>query len=610
MTDRDDVSPTPAETAPTASNAPTTTQTTTPTPPASRPWLAHYSPTVAPEIAIPEHALSWLLDEASRTFSATTALEYYGTRISYAQLLSLAERFARALVRLGVKPGDRVSLCMPNVPQFPIAFFGALKAGAVVVPTNPLYTQPELEHQLNDAGVKVVVVVDLLYNTLAAVRPRTPTVEHVIVAGVSDYFPRPLAIAYAVREAIQNRGKPHFDANVFQRDASVHRFKDVIGSTHDAQGFEVFPLPAPAKPDDLALLQYTGGTTGVAKGAMLSHRNLLANAAQCWEWNDMPPGSKNTSLCVAPFFHVYGLTVGMNLSILAGATMVLLPRFTVADTLKAIEKYRPTLFPGVPTMYLALAREVEKKPRDLSSIQVCISGSAPLPAEVQRRFEKLSGAKVVEGYGLTEASPVTHCNPVFGERRSGTIGLPLPNTDARIIDPDSWETKPVGEQGEIAVAGPQVMQGYWNRPDESANVLHDGWLRTGDIGTMSEDGYFSIVDRAKDIIIASGYKIFPRDVEEVLYEHPKVLEAAVIGMPDEYRGETVRAYIIPKPGETLTADELAAFTKERLAVYKVPKEYVFRETLPKTLVGKVLRRQLREEAIAEMQAHQQAAANQ
>ncbi|MEO7001123.1 MAG: long-chain fatty acid--CoA ligase [Ktedonobacterales bacterium] len=603
MNDRDDLTPAPAEAAPSGvvSSAPVAA-----TELASRPWLAHYSPSVAPDIAIPEHALSWLLDEAGRTFSGATALEYYGTRISYAQLLSLAERFARALVKLGVKPGDRISLCLPNVPQFPIAFFGALKAGAVVVPTNPLYTQPELEHQLNDAGVKVMVVIDLLYPTVVAVRPRTPTVEHVIVAGISDYFPKPLAIAYAIREARENRSKPHFDPKVALRDASVHRFKDEIGSTRDARGFEAFPLPAPAKPDDLALLQYTGGTTGVAKGAMLSHRNLLANAAQCWEWNDMPTGSKNTSLCVAPFFHVYGLTVGMNLSILAGATMALLPRFTVADTLKAIEKYKPTLFPGVPTMYLALAREVEKKPRNLSSIQVCISGSAPLPAEVQKRFERLSGAKVVEGYGLTEASPVTHCNPVFGERRSGTIGLPLPNTNARIIDPDTWETKPVGEQGEIAVAGPQVMQGYWNRPDDSAQMLHDGWLRTGDIGIVDADGYFSVLDRAKDIIIASGYKVFPRDVEEVLYEHPKVLEAAVIGMPDEYRGETVRAYIIPKPGETLTADELAAFTKERLAVYKVPKEYVFRETLPKTLVGKVLRRQLREEAIAEMQGAQAA----
>ena len=565
------------------------------------PWLAHYSASVPATIAIPEQSLGWLLDEATRTSSAYTAIEYYGTRISYAQFSSLADRFARALVRLGVKRGDRVAISLPNIPQFPIAFYGAIKAGAVVVPTNPLYKPHELEHQLNDSGAKVIVMIDQLYHGLAEVRART-LVEHVVLAGVADYFPLPLAVAYRARTALTSRRQPHADPRVVRADKTIHQFKDLLGHASDSQGFEVYPLPEPASPDDLALLQYTGGTTGVAKGAMLTHRNLMANAAQCLAWNEDPPEKKHVTLCVAPFFHVYGLTVCMNMTMLAASTMALLPRFTVEDTLKAIEKYRPDLFPGAPTMYLALAREVERKHRDLTSIKVCISGSAPLPAEVQRRFEAISGAKVVEGYGLTEASPVTHCNPVHGDNRNGTIGLPVPSTDAAILVGESWEFAPQGELGEIAVRGPQVMRGYWNRPDETAKVLRDGWLRTGDIGQMDADGYFKIVDRAKDLIIASGYNIYPREVEDALYANPKVLEAAVAGIPDEYRGETVRAYIVVKPGEHLTAEELDKWCRDQLAVYKVPKSYEFRESLPKTVIGKVLRRQLRDETLAAQRA--------
>jgi long-chain acyl-CoA synthetase len=430
------------------------------------------------------------------------------------------------------------------------------------------------------------------------VRERT-TLKHVILTSVSDYFPTPLALAYKASEFLKQRGRKTVDMKALLAQPGNHTFKELLGPAHGRQGFEVYALPEPAASDDVALLQYTGGTTGVAKGAVLTHRNLLANALQCWAWNDLPPGSRHISLCVAPFFHVYGLTVCMNLSIYGGATMVLLPRFTVKDTLKAIKKYRPDLFPGVPTMYLALAREVERTKQDLSSIKVCISGSAPLPLEVQTRFEAVSGARVVEGYGLTEASPVTHCNPVFGERRIGTIGLPLPDTLSAIIDADTGQFVAPGQRGEIVVQGPQVMRGYWQRPDETANVMLDGWLRTGDIGVMGEDGYFTIVDRVKDIIIASGYKIYPRDGEEVLFQHSAVQEAAVVGVPDPYRGETVRAYIILKQGHHATAEELTDFCKERLAVFKVPKQFIFRNELPKSLIGKVIRRVLRDEAIAE-----------
>ncbi|HEU5348999.1 MAG TPA: long-chain fatty acid--CoA ligase [Ktedonobacterales bacterium] len=566
------------------------------------PWLSHYSPAVPAHIDVPDQPLSWLLDEAARQYGTNVAIEYYGMHCTYLRLASLADRFAHVLLQLGVKRGDRVSICLPNVPQFPIAFYGALKAGAVVVPTNPLYAPPEMEHQLKDSGARVLIMLDQFYPAFAPIQGRTP-VEHVILTNVADYFAPVTALGYKLLvEPREQRGKPKVDLKLFRAQPGNHVFKEILGSASGRQGFSVYPLPEAPAPSDIAVLQYTGGTTGVAKGTMLSHRNLMANTVQAWTWNELPAGSHHVSLCVVPFFHVYGLTVAMNLSVYSGSKMVMLPRFVVKDTLKAIKKYRPDLFPGVPTMYLALAREVEKTKQDLSSIQICISGSAPLPKEVQTRFEAVSGARVVEGYGLTEASPVTHCNPVFGERRIGTIGLPLPNTESAIIDTETGAFLPPGQQGELVVRGPQVMQGYWNRPDETAHVMHEGWLRTGDIGVMSEDGYFTIVDRVKDIIIASGYKVFPRDIEEVLFQHPAVQETSVIGVPDPYRGETVRAYIVLKPGQQTTAEELTAYCKERLAIYKVPKQFVFRQELPKSLIGKVIRRELREQAIAETKA--------
>ncbi len=567
----------------------------------ARPWLRHYSPGVPKSIQPPEHPLTWLLDEAARNHATATATQYYGATLTYGQLSTLASRFARALLALGVQRGDRVALSLPNIPQYPIAFYGILRAGGIVVPCNPLYTAPELEHQLNDSGARVIVTLGMFYATLASVRDRTP-IEHVIIGSAAEYLPPTLSLLYRLRERMQQRGKPNPAADALRSDSTVRRFRDVVRDNAAQSDSSAPQLPEPAAPHDVAVLQYTGGTTGVAKGAMLTHRNLLVNAMQAWSWNEQPPDSHHVCLCVAPFFHSYGLTVGMNLTMLNASTMVLLPRFDVKDTLRAIKRYKPDLFPGIPTIYLALSREAERTHADLSSIKICISGSAPLPLEVQRRFEQDSGAKVVEGYGLTETSPVSHCNPVFGERRLGTIGLPLPGTDSAIVDPDTWDFLPPGQQGEIVIRGPQVMAGYWNRPDETAKVLHDGWLRTGDIGIMDTDGYFSIVDRIKDIIIAGGLKIFPREVDEAMFENPKVLEAAAVGVPDEYRGETVRAYVVVKPGETLTEDELQSFLKERLAPYKVPKQYEFRGSLPKSLVGKVLRRTLRDEYLARAQS--------
>ncbi len=571
--------------------------------PNTRPWLRHYDLAVPATLTYPDQPLTWLLDEAARKYGSRDALIFYGRRFTYAQLAALANRFASRLMELGVKPGDRVAIALPNIPQFPIAFYGALKAGAVVVPTNPIYTERELQHQLTDSGATTVVVLDLLYQRLQAVRAST-AVQRVIVAGVQDYLPLPLALGYRLK---QRRAKQHIPSEREVKAApNTLLFTEVIGKP-DQRWYHLHALPSAAKADDLAVLQYTGGTTGLSKGAMLTHRNLLSNAMQAWAWNGIqgenPP--QEIILCAAPFFHSYGLTVAMNLGILSGSALVLMPRYNAKDAIKMIKEYRPTLFPGVPTMYQGILRELEAQRgglhSNLRSVRICISGAAPLPGELQKNFEQLSGGKLVEGYGLSETSPVTHCNPLNGPRKG--IGLPLPDTEASIQDQDTGEMLPPGQPGEICIRGPQVMKGYWNRPEETAHMLRGGWLHTGDIGVMDEEGYFSIVDRAKDMIIAGGYKIFPREVEEVLHTHPKVAEAVLVGVPDAYRGETAKAFIVLKPGQQATAEEIIAFSKERLASYKVPKLVEFRSELPKTMIGKVLRRALREEEAAKHTAH-------
>lgn len=567
------------------------------------PWFAHYDDGVPQQLDIPAITLPQLLHEAASQHGDRTALIFYDHKISYLELELAVDRFARALRGMGIGHGDRVAICLPNVPQFPIAFYGTLKAGAVAIPTNPLYTAHEMEHHLKDSGAKAIVTLDILYPTTHEVRKNTP-LEHVILTKIADYLPAHLALLYPIKEARDQRGKPKVDAEEIKRDPSIVWMKSLLPPDKSQHGgYALIDLPPPGDPDDLAVLQYTGGTTGVSKGAMLSHRNLVSNAIQCSAWTAYPRFTQHVGVLAIPFFHVYGLTLGLNLGVYNAATMVLLPRFVPKDVLATIYKYKPDYFPGIPTMYLAIAREIEKEKRGkIDSVKICLSGAAPLLGEVQARFERVSGAKIAEGYGLSEASPSTHSNPIHGDIRIGTIGLPLPNTEARIIDQQTGATMPVGERGELAIRGPQVMQGYWNRPDETAKVLQDGWLRTGDIGVMDADGYFAIVDRAKDLIIASGYNIYPREVEEVLIRHPAVQECVVIGVPDAYRGETVRAYVVLKDGAKATAEEIIEFCKQDLSIYKVPKQIVFRDELPKSLVGKVLRRVLRDEAIAEMAA--------
>jgi long-chain acyl-CoA synthetase len=562
---------------------------------AGRPWLRHYARGVPAAIDIPDRPLTWLLDATVSKYPSHTSLIYYGTRLSYAQFSSLANRFATGLQRLGVQPGDRIAIALPNVPQYPIAYYGALRAGAVVIPTNPLYTGREMQHQLADSGARAIVMLDMFYPVVRTVREKT-SLEHIILTSPADYLPPVLRKFYPLTQRGVRHPEPRLTEKELREDKTLHVMQDLL-EARTKGGIEVYNLPVARRGDDLAVLQYTGGTTGLSKGAMLSHRNLLANALQARAWNADARDAQETTLCVAPFFHSYGMTVGMNLSIVGAATMVLLPQFKVKQVVRAIRRYHPTQVPGIPTMYLAIMKEMGKHTTELRSIKYCISGASALPAKVRIDWERLTGGKLVEGYGLSEAAPVTHCNPLNGDVREGSIGLPLPGVDSAILDVKTGEALPAGETGEIVVKGPNIMQGYWNQPRETADIFLHGWMHTGDIGKMDEDGYFYVLDRSKDLIKASGFNIFPREVEEVLYQHPAVQEAAVVGVPHEYRVETVAAVIVLKPGYAPTEETrrgILAFCKKELTPYKVPKIVEFRASLPKSLIGKVLKRELRE----------------
>jgi long-chain acyl-CoA synthetase len=561
----------------------------------AHPWIRHYEQGVPTRLNIPDRPLTWLLDQTVSRYAGRTAFIYYGTKLTYAQFSSLANRFATGLQRLGIKKGDRVAIALPNVPQYPVAFYGALRAGAVVVPTNPLYTEREMQHQLADSGARVVVMLDMFYPIVRAISAHS-ALEHIIVTSPADYLPPMLQRLYPLRQLHAHHLKPPLTEKELHEDKMLHVMSDLLDS-HTKGGIEVFNLPVPTSAGDLAVLQYTGGTTGISKGAMLTHRNLLSNALQTRSWIPNSRDGEEVALCVAPFFHSYGLTVGMNYPILSASTMVLLPQFKSKEVVKAIRRYHPTQLPGIPTMYIAIMREIGKHVADLRSIKYCISGAMGLPAKVRMDWEAVTGGKLVEGYGLSEAAPVTHCNPLNGDIRDGSIGLPLPEVDSIILDQKTLEPAPIGAEGEIMLKGPNIMQGYWNRPDETASIFFEGWMHTGDVGKMDEEGYFYVIDRSKDMIKASGFNIYPREVEEVLLLHPSVAEAAVIGIPHEYRGETVAAVIVLKPGfepSDDTRDDIIAYCKKELTPYKVPKLIEFRESLPKTLIGKVLKRELRE----------------
>ncbi|MGB4330344.1 MAG: long-chain fatty acid--CoA ligase [Dethiobacteria bacterium] len=527
-------------------------------------WLKSYEPGVPHSIEYPEISLYEMFQETVKQYSDLPALSFMGHEITYAGLQSQVEKLAAALEGLGVKKGDRVAIHLPNCPQFPIAFYAALSLGAIAVPCNPMYVARELTHQLNDSETETIITLTSFYKMIKELQPKT-TLKNIIAVNLEGDSVKIETGDYSFASLMKEYGGKQ------------------------AQPVEVLP-------EDRAAFMYTGGATGVSKGAILQHRHLLANALQLKAWAPDLKNGEEIFLSVLPLYHSYGLTLALNLPVLTGNKMVLLPRFELRSVLQTIDREKPTRFPGVPTMYVAINNAPDLHEYDLSSIKVCNSGAAPLPVKVQEVFEKITGGKLTEGYGLSEASPVTHSNPIYGKNVPGSIGLPIPDTEMKIVDIETGDTElPIGESGELCVRGPQVMEGYLNMPEETAQSLRDGWLYTGDIAKVDEEGYTYIVDRKKDMVIAGGYNIFPRDIEEVLYTHPKIKEAAVAGISDPYRGETLKAYVVLKEGETLTEEEVIEFCKENLAAYKVPKLVEFRTELPKTMVGKILRRALREE---------------
>lgn len=559
-------------------------------------WYRSYPDDVPTSLEpYPEHSLYELLRNAAALFPNNPAIAFLGAHMTYAELEDHVERLAGALVARGVAKGDRVGLILPNSPQYVIAYYAALRIGAVAVGNNPLYTRRELQHQLNDAGSKVVIALDQLYPTLAAIRGDLPTLEQVVVSRVTDYMKPPLKwlAPLKFRKEAKEAGRPWPPV---EPGADVSWWNDLLEEDN--------PIPPIAEVDsrrDVAALVYTGGTTGLAKGTMLSHYNLVANCVQAKAWFPDLKDGKEAGMCILPFFHSYGMTVAMNTGIHRAAKLILIPQPSDMDRiLKDIAKEQPTLLPGIPRLYIAITDAAAKKGVDLSSIQACFSGAAKLPRAVAERFEATTGGVISEGFGMTESSPVTHSNPMHGVRKEGSVGLPFPDTDCRIVNlEDPSRDLGVDEEGELWVAGPQIMLGYWNKPEETATTLtRDGWLRTGDVVRMDEDGYFYVVDRIKEMIIVSGFNVYPTEVEEVLYRHPKVSKAAVIGIPDDITGEAVKAFIVLREGETATKEDLVAWCEDPetgVTRYRIPKQIEFRDSIPETMTGKVLRRVLVEE---------------
>ncbi|MFS0596695.1 long-chain-fatty-acid--CoA ligase [Peribacillus frigoritolerans] len=552
----------------------------------NKPWQAIYPEQIPAVLSYEDKPLYSFLKESAEEFPDKISIHFQGKELTFREVHESALKFAAYLKSIGLQKGERVAVMLPNCPQGVISFFGILMAGGVVVQTNPTYTERELEYQMKDSGAKMILVMDILFPRVSAVASRTD-IEHIIVTAIKEYLPFPKNLIYPFIQKkqygivinVEHEGNHHLFSEIMKRKITE----------------EVDTVPIDVN-DDLALLQYTGGTTGFPKGVMLTHKNLLANTKMCNAWLYKNKRGEERILAILPFFHVYGMTTVLVLSVMEGNTMIIMPKFDVEATLKTIQKQKPTMFPGAPTMYIGLLNHPDIAKYDLSSINACISGSASLPLEVQEQFEKITGGKLVEGYGLSETSPVTHANFIWDQPRvKGSVGLPWPDTDSAILSLESNEELPPNEIGEIAIKGPQVMKGYWNRPDETEKTFKNGWLLTGDLGYMDEQGFFYVVERKKDTIIAGGFNIYPREVEEVLYEHEAIQEVVVAGIPDPYRGETVKAYVVLKKNAKVTEEELNEFARKNLASYKVPRSYEFRDELPKTTIGKILRRVLIEE---------------
>ena len=555
-----------------------------PIPSANHPWDKAYPAGVDYNAALPVMPLGALFTAAANRYTQHPAFDFLGRKYTYAQLKSLIDRATAGFQRLGVVKGTRVGLIMPNCPFYPIAYFGVLQAGGTVVNFNPLYTVKEITHQVADSGTTIMVTLDLkaVCDKLADVLAAT-SLETIVVARLADALPAPKNLLYRLfkrKEIASLPADPHYKSFADLQQPGL-AFTPVV----------IDPL------NDIALLQYTGGTTGVPKGAMLTHANVAANTAQATLWFEGVRLGEEKLLAVIPFFHVFGLTAAMMMGFNIGAEIIALPRFEIVTVLKAITRKKPTLFPAVPTIYTAINHYPEQARYDLGSIRFCISGGAPLPLEVREKFMALTGCKLVEGYGLSETSPVASCNPVSSGGKTGSIGLPLPGTVIEVVSLEDRQTVlPAGEKGEICLSGPQVMAGYWGQPEETATALAGGRFHTGDIGYMDDEGYTFIVDRLKDIIIAGGFKIYPRHIEEALYQHPAVEECIAAGIADEYRGQTVKVWIKRRVGSEVTAAELKEFLQTQLSAIEIPKFFDIRdEPLPKTLIGKLSRKAVLEE---------------
>ncbi len=539
-----------------------------------KPWFKSWPSNVPKSLKYPQVPLFEILRKTAKAYPEKTAIVYADREISYKELDVLSDQFASALAGLGVEKGDRVAIYLPNTPQFIIAYYGAAKAGAVSTAISPMHRERELEHQLSDSQAETIITLDTAFPVVQAVWQKT-TLKSAITTSLEDYA---------------SKDSAEFSGN--NENPNVYLFKRLMKEDAKPPRVNINPV------EELAALQYTGGTTGTAKGAMLTHMNLVANAVAFAAWIKGTM-AEEVFLTALPLFHIYGMTTSMNVPVALAAKMVLLPRFEPIKALQAIQRHRATVFCGVPTMYQALLANPELGKYDLTSIRVCISGASPLAPEVQKRFMQVTGGFLAEGYGLTEASPVTHCSPVDPSMRTvriGSIGLPLPDTDARIVDAETGKkTVPTGETGELAVRGPQVMKGYWHNPIETDTVLRGGWLLTGDIARMEADGYFYITDRKKDLIKYKDYSVYPREIEDVLYEHPAVKLCAVVGKPDQISGEIPKAYIVLKEGASVPEKDIIEFVNGKVASYKAIREIEFRKELPLSSAGKVLRRTLRDE---------------
>ncbi len=552
-----------------------------------RPWLRFYDAEVPPSLEYPRLPIYRLLDDSARKFPDRPLTRFFGKQMTYATVKDLSDRLAAAVRGLGIRPGDRVALLLPNFPGYLIAYYGLLKAGAVVVPLNPLYTAHELTFHFDDSGAETVVTIPMFAAKVAEVAKKTG-VKRVIYSYLADFLPFPLNLVQKFRE------RPSVKEAARIGSVEMLNMKDLLRSPAPADF-----RPADPDPDEMAILIYSGGTTGVAKGIMLSHFNVVANAHMVKTWGHL--NEEERILAVLPLFHGYGMSVCMNAPVLAGMEIILMPKFSARDMAKTIHKHRPTVTAAVPTILVALSNLPDVDKYDFTSLKAVWVGAAPLTEAIKENFEARTGGRAIEGYGLTEAVTAIMANPYMGKHKVGSIGLPFPDVDAKIVSLDGSRDLPPGEQGEIVLRTPTMMLGYYNRPEETAKTIVDGWLFTGDIGYMDEDGYFYITDRKKDLIIVGGFNVFPREIDELIYKHPKVQEGITVGIPDPYKGERIKVYIVLKEGVTATEEEFKQYFREHLTPYKVPSEIEFRSSLPKSAIGKILRRKLREEEMAKQQ---------